>query len=361
MRLVQALGSSGRGGAERFFIRLAKALHGRGIPQALLARRASWVAGQLSTAGIATNAAWFGGKFDLVTRVKYRQTLEMMQADIAIGWTPNSVAACPRGPWVRVGRLGRSQKLDAFASCHHLIANSPRIVADVRNQGWPLGRVSYIPNFVPEVDAPPARRSAFNTPQDVPLILWLGRMEPEKGPDLMIRALAQTPDAYLWMAGTGSFEAKVKALGASLGVQGRIRFLGWRDDIHALLRAADIFVRSSRDEGLGNVLEAWANGLPVISTRSCDADHLIAGGQSGLLVPQDDPAAIASALKALFANRDYARRLGEAGRSLFKTTFSEAPVVAMYLDLCHRLREEHVSRTEHPMRYRARPGPTFAR
>ncbi|MGO9475355.1 MAG: glycosyltransferase [Rhodomicrobium sp.] len=346
MRIVQALGSSGRGGAERFFTRLVKALHARNVPQAILTRRKAWAAEQLANAGIPAQSAWFGGRFDIITRAKYRRTLQALHAAVAINWMPHAAVACPQGPWVRVARLGKCYGLDAFASCDHLIANSPRIAAHIEAQGWPPGRVTYIPNFVPEVRTAPARRAAFNTPEDAPLVLWLGRMAYDKGPDIMVRALAEVPQAYLWMAGAGPYEDAVKMLGAQMGVSGRIRFLGWRDDIHALLRAADVFVRSSRGEGLENVLEAWANGLPVISARSADTDYLLADGQTGLLTAKDDPAGLASALKALISNRDLARRLSEAGKAQFRENFSEEPVTAKYLDLCRHLKEEYAWRTK---------------
>jgi glycosyltransferase involved in cell wall biosynthesis len=361
MRIVQALGSSGRGGAERFFIRLAKALHAREIPQAVLTRRKAWAAEQLSQAGIAAQTAWFGGKFDIITRAKYRRALHALHAGIAINWMPNAAAACPEGPWVRVARLGKCYPLEAFQACDHLIANSPRIAAHIKAQGWPASRVSYIPNFVAENKTAPARRSAFNTPEDAPLVVWLGRMAHDKGPDLIVRALAETPKAYLWMAGAGAYEEDVKTLAAQLGLLPRIRFLGWRDDINALLGAADIFVRTGRGEGIGNILEAWANWLPPISARSEDTDHLIVEGETGLLVPKDDPAALAVALKSLISNRDLARRIGIAGRAKFKESFSEEPVTGAYLDLCRRLKEEYAWRARTHLFPGAGVSPEFAR
>jgi glycosyltransferase involved in cell wall biosynthesis len=346
MRIVQALASSGRGGAERFFIRLAKALHARGVPQSILTRRKAWAAEQLGNAGIPIETGWFRGKLDIFTRARYRRVLQSPGASVAINWMPNAALVCPGGPWVRVARLGKCYPLDAFAACDHLIANSPRIAAHIENQGWPASRVTCIPNFVPEICTAPARRAAFNTPEDAPLILWLGRMAHEKGPDIAVRAIAALPEAYLWMAGTGPFEDEVKKLGAQMGVSGRIRFLGWRDDIHALLKAADIFIRSARGEGLGNVLEAWANGLPVISARSEDAERVIADGESGLLVAKEDASALASALKLLISNRDLAARLGKAGQQHFRAAFSEEPVVSMYLGLCNRLQEDYAWRAQ---------------
>ena len=84
MRIVQALGSSGRGGAERFFTRMVKALHSRDIAQAILTRRKAWAAEQLAAAGIPAQTAWFGGRFDIITRAKYRRTLRAMHAAVAI-------------------------------------------------------------------------------------------------------------------------------------------------------------------------------------------------------------------------------------------------------------------------------------
>ncbi len=345
MRIVQALGSSGRGGAERFFTRLAKAFHARNIPQALLTRRKAWAAEQLEKAGIPVQTAWFGGKYDILTRAKYRRALSSLHATVAINWMPHAAAACPQGAWVKVARLGKCYQLSAFAGCDHLIASSPRIAYHIEEQGWPSNRVSLIPNFVPENNAAPARRAAFNTPEDAPLILWLGRMVREKGPDIAVRALAEVPQAYLWLAGAGSYEDAVKELAAQMGVSARIRFLGWRDDAHALLKTADFFVRTARSEGAGYLLEAFSNSVPVISSRSIDTDCLIAGGRTGLLVAKEDPAALASALNSLIANRNLASRLAEAGKTYFQAHFSEEPVIAMYLDLCSRLKEDYAWRT----------------
>lgn len=346
MRIVQALGSSGRGGAELFFTRLAKALDTREVTQVLLARRKAWAVGQLESEGVAVQTAWFGGRFDIVTRAKYRRTLRALRANVAINWMPHAAAACPPGPWVRVARLGKCYPLAAFANADHLIANSPRIAAHMEAQGWPASRLTYIPNFVPEIPAGTgaARRGAFNTPEDAPLLLWIGRMSPTAGPDLAVRALAGTRHAYLWMAGAGAYEDGIKSLAAQMGVLERIRFFGWQDDLGALLKAADIYIRSSRGEGLGHVLDAWANGLPAVASQSMDCAHLISNGETGLLVPKEDPEAMALALNAAISNRELACRIGQAGKAQFRAHFSEASVAPMYLDLCRRLTEEYAWR-----------------
>ncbi len=115
MRIVQALGSSGRGGAERFFVRLAKAFHARGIPQVLLTRRKAWAAEYLEKAGIPAQTAWFGGRFDIISRIKYRRVLQALHATVAINWMPHAITACPQGAWVKVARIGSTLSCSAHS------------------------------------------------------------------------------------------------------------------------------------------------------------------------------------------------------------------------------------------------------
>ncbi len=338
MRVVQAFGSPSKGGAERFFVRLAKALASKGVIETVLVRRGGWIDQQLSAEGVHTDGAWFGGALDLFTTYKFRRVLQQTRADIVLTFTRRTTLACPPGPWLHVGRLGNYYDIKHFLRCDHLIGITPGITDYIKQNNWPSDRVTFIPNFVPAVEATPMPRAALGTPDDAPLILWLGRMEHEKGPDIVVRALKDVPGAYLWMAGHGSFLQKVKELSGQLDLLDRVRILGWRDDIHSLLEAADIYVCASRFEAHGNiVLEAWMHGLPIVSARSPGPEHLIADGETGLLVANDDPAAMAAAFNQLIANADLAKRLGNAGRRHFLATYSEEAVTAMYLRLFEQL------------------------
>ncbi len=99
----------------------------------------------------------------------------------------------------------------------------------------------HIPNFARRRrTAEPLSRASLDTPEDAPLLLAMGRLHPVKAHDVALRPLALLPDAWLWIAGEGPLEAKLKALAATLGVADRVRFLGWRRDAAALYRTADI-------------------------------------------------------------------------------------------------------------------------
>ncbi len=117
------------------------------------------------------------------------------------------------------------------------------------------------------------------------MLLAAGRLHHNKGFDVL-RALARLPDATLWLAGTGPEQSALHALATGLGVAGRVRFLGWRDDVTTLMASVDVFVCPSRHEGLGSiVLEAWAHGCPIVATASQGPAELIRADQTGLLTP----------------------------------------------------------------------------
>jgi glycosyltransferase involved in cell wall biosynthesis len=195
--------------------------------------------------------------------------------------------------------------------------------------------VRCIPNFarVP-AEVPPLDRSSLDTPADAPLLLGMGRLHEAKAHDVSLTALRGLPDTYLWIAGAGALEAKLKGMAVALGVADRVRFLGWRTDPSALYRAADVCVFPSRYEPLGNVvIQAWAHGLPVVAAESQGPKALIRPGEDGLLVPIDDADALAAAIGSLVGEPQLRASLAAAGLARVETEFSEAAVVAQWRDL----------------------------
>src|SRR5580704_4922513 len=185
-------------------------------------------------------------------------------------------------------------------------------------------------------DAAPVSRAALGTPEGAPLALALGRLHPNKGFDLLLEALALTRDTYLWIAGDGPLRAGLQQQAALLGLVDRVRFLGWRDDISALLASADFVVSSSRHEPLGNVvIEAWSAGRAVVATASDGPATLIKDEVSGLLAPLPDSpgggvAALAHAIERVAGDRALRDRLAAGGRQAYEAEFTEDIVVARY-------------------------------
>jgi glycosyltransferase involved in cell wall biosynthesis len=240
---------------------------------------------------------------------------------------------------VHVGRLGGYYDLKYYRRCDHLIGNTRALVDWAMRRGWPRERAHYLPNFVPDTAAAaPLDRSLLATPEAAPLALALGRLHPNKGFDLLFEALAAAPAVHLWIAGEGALRRSLERLVARLGLTRRVRFLGWREDVPALLASADFLVCPSRHEPLGNVvLEAWAARLPVVATASDGPRELIEEGESGLLVPHNDAFALARAMARLADDSALRARLAVGGRRAFEADFTEAAVVDRYCKFFDRV------------------------
>lgn len=338
-RLLQAMAGADRGGAEAFFERLAPALHRAGLEQHVLIRNNPRRAQVLRDAGVAVTELPFGGLLDLQTHLGFRKAVKTFQPNVVLTWMNRASRFCPSGPFVRVGRLGGYYDLKYYRGADHLIGNTQDIVDWIVNQGWPEERVHYVPNFVAEKKAPPVSRKTFSTPETAPLILALGRLHTNKGFDVLIEALANVPEAYVWLAGEGPLRAELETQAARRGVISRMRFLGWREDVASLFAAADLFVCPSRHEPLGNVvIEAWAQGVPVVAAASEGPSQLIEDGIDGMLVPLENAAAMATAINRLIEDRLLAAHVGAAGRQAYEEQFTEAAVVARYIEFFEKVR-----------------------
>ncbi len=332
MRLMQVMAGGPQGGAEGFYERLAIALREPDIEQMLAFRREPGRAARLRQAGLAISEHAFGGALDLLTPWQLRNVAAKFRPDVTISWMNRGSRMAPDRPGVLAGRLDGYYKLKNFRRCQHLIGITPGICDYAVNAGWPRERVHLIPNFVAgDLQATPQPRGDLDTPEGAPLLLALGRLHPVKGYDVLLRALANVPDAYLWIAGEGAEAARLGRLAEDLKVSARVRWLGWRQDVGALYRAADLCVSSSRFESFGHVIaEAWAHHKPIVSTDVVGPAGTIRNGADGLLVPKDDPGALADAIKTLIADPQRAAAMADAGRDTFLARYSEPVVVSQY-------------------------------
>ncbi len=333
------MAGAANGGAELFYERMTIALAAAGQAVLPVIRANSARAARLRAAGLSPRQHRFGGPFDLLTKPRLRRELRAFQPGLAIAWMSRAAAHLPRGSWVTAGRLGGYYDLKYYRNCRHLIGNTHGIVAWIRAQGWPPQAVHYLPNFVGDFAATaPVARASLGVPSGAMLILGLGRLHTVKGFDTLLRAAALLPEAHVVIAGEGPERPRLQALIGELNLGSRAKLLGWRDDSGALLKAADLFISSSRHEPLGNmVLEAFSAGCPVLAARAEGPSEVIRDGADGILVPVDDAAALAAAAATLLADPKARAALAAAGRRRFETEFSQTEVVAAWLDLCRRI------------------------
>lgn len=329
------------GGAEAFFERLCVALAHAGADQHAAIRTHERRSRLLAAAGVPVTQLRFGGKLDLLTGRRLNVLAKSYQPDVVLAWMNRGAAFMPAGPFVKAARLGGYYDLKYYRRCDHLIGNTPDLRDYLIKQGWPSDRTWYLPNFVDDRALPAQDRAALNTPAGAPLLLCLGRLHRNKGFDTALNAIADLPDAYLWIAGEGPEREALARQADDLDVADRVRFLGWRNDVPALLAAADIFLCSSRHEPLGNmVIEAWAHGTPVVAAASQGPSQLIAHGVNGLLCPVDDAAALARAADSLIKDPGLAQELAGAGNAAYRGQYTEGHVVQQYQDFFDRISAE---------------------
>jgi glycosyltransferase involved in cell wall biosynthesis len=167
---------------------------------------------------------------------------------------------------------------------------------------------------------------------------WLavGRFEAAKDHPTMLRAFARVlgewPDAVLLLVGRGSLKTETEALAATLGLNGRVRFVGTREDVPEFMTVADGYVMSSAWEGMPMVLlEAGAAGLPIVATRVGGNQEVVQEGVTGLLVPPSDPQALADGMVRLMALPESERRaMGRRGCEYVRQHYGLGAVVARY-------------------------------
>ena len=313
------------GGAELFFERLVLAMHGAGDAVLPAIRRDAGREVRLAQAGLLPLSLAFGGALDMLTRPRLRAALRRFAPRVVVAWMNRAARMTPNGDWTLVGRLGGYYDLGYYRHCTHLIGNTRGIRDWIVSQGWPEARVHHLPNFVPDLlRAAPA---VLPVPPGAPVVLALGRLHVNKAFDVLVRALPHLPGVHAVIAGEGPERAALEALARQEGVSGRLHLLGWRTDQAALLAACDVFVCPSRHEPLGNVIiEAFSAARPIVAADAAGPLELIQPGL-GLLVPRDDPRALAHAITAMLDDPALADRMACDGRACFERDHAMAPVL----------------------------------
>lgn len=331
--LAQIMAGGQQGGAEAYFEKLCHAFAGEAFirQQQLFLRPHTERLQRL--AGFSAHSCSFGGMLDFTTKKHLKRSFQQNPPDVALAWMNRAARFTPAGSWKRIGRLGGYYDLKYYRDFDLLVGNTPLVVDYMIKAGWPAAKTAYIPNFCEASGAEPIDRDLFNTPQDVPLLLLLARLHPVKAVDIAIQAMKYIPDAYLWIAGEGNLRGELEKLAQDLAVDHRIRFLGWRENKAALMQSADVCVFPSRFEPLGNVIiEAFAEGLPVVAADSDGPRQLIEHGDNGLLVPIDAPEKLAEAVCALLQNKEIALQMAARAQERARLEFSRGVVMQKWYD-----------------------------
>lgn len=269
-------------------------------------------------------AAWFWSLFVAVPYI-----VSLRGGDVP-GFRPYDFARQHRllAPWLR--RVWRR--------AHAVVANSQGL-HDLGARFEPQVPIAIIPNGVD------AERFQVAARQWAPArLLFVGRVVYQKGIDLLLAALAglTTPEWHLTIVGDGPRRAELAAQAEQLGIAPRVNFTGWKSgaELAAAYAQANLFAYASRHEGMPNaLLEAMASGLPAVATRIAGNEELVVPGETGLLVPAEDVAALRGALATLMADPAQRQRYGAAARKRAQTRYSWQAVAQQYAALLDQATE----------------------
>lgn len=210
------------------------------------------------------------------------------------------------------GALWNALRAATYPAADVLVVQTERIASWFRRRLLRSPPVVVIPNPVLVTTLP----SPAPSPDSQPFVLAAGRLVPQKGFDVLIRAFALAAPTFvdLAIAGEGPHLHQLQSLAEDLGIQAKVHFLGNQPDLAGLMRRAQLFVLPSRYEGMPNVLlEALAAGVASIATDTEGARTILRDGEFGLLVPKDDAPALGRAIAHLLTDNQERRKLAAGG------------------------------------------------
>ena len=223
----------------------------------------------------------------------------------------------------------------AYRCATKVVANSSAARAILEQEGVPGSAIAVIANGI---DTTAFTDKPLKTPGAPRRIITVANLRPEKSHETLIAAAgelaADFPDVQFQIVGDGPRRAELQALVRARNLDRTVVFLGHREDVPDLLRAADAFVLPSRSEAFPNgAIEAMAAGLPVVASAAGGLLDLIEPGRTGLLVAPENAGALAAALRRLFTEPELARRLGESGQAQVRQRYSFERMVASFEEL----------------------------
>lgn len=365
------------GGTETLVLRLSQQLKARGIDVFIVTRHHAGLARAEDVDGISVYRVGWGDAHPVIAALSYicgalrvlytrRRRYHVMHCHLM--FSPMTIGLLAQGllrkPLVinphRSGAIGDvgmlrlsrpitgSLRLLAARQWGRAFVSISRAITDeLRGIGVAPARIWSIPNGVDSAHfspADPASRSQARRMSglpDLPLVVFVGGLVPEKGLDTLLAAwslLAQElPQARLVLVGRGELHVTLLAQAQQLGIADRVIFAGSTDKVVAYLHAADAFVLPSYAEGLPiALLEAMACGLPCVATNIDGSKQLIADGVSGRLVPAGDPIALAAALIAALTVPE-AQHWGRQARRQILAHYTLPAITEQYITLYRSL------------------------
>ncbi len=356
MHVAQLIETDGPGGAEQVVVRLASGLVRRGHRSvvAVLSGRDGWVRDRLSGVAAPVHTLQLARPIDPAFVWRLARWVRASGADVVhaheftmavYGTLAARLAGRPVVVTMHGGagferRVRRRLALRLAARLAHRMIGVSRATSDrlTAALGIDAGRIVTVPNGVPEPAGSRERaRRQLGLDAHHQLVLAVGNLYPVKDHATLVAAAALLDRGRAWtiaIAGRGDERQAIDAAIQRHQLGDRVRLLGLRDDVQELLAATDIWVSSSRSEGMPlSMLEAMRAGRPIVATAVGGVPEAITNEVTGLLVPPEDPQALAWAMQRLLDDRRLAEALGKAARSVAADRFSDERMLDAHLAL----------------------------
>ncbi|MHB8301714.1 MAG: glycosyltransferase family 4 protein [Acidobacteriaceae bacterium] len=361
MKVLHMISSGGMYGAEAVILNLSRTLNEASHCSTLgVFSNSSHPNVQLHASaakeGIESHLVPCKGQMDRTVTAKIRELAAQTQADVvhAHGYKADVYAYLAL----------RGSDMPLVSTCHNWIDDSQLVYCygvvdrmvlrkyaaavavseDVKRRllraGVKAGNIHIVRNGIdlgPYEHAPPTLREDFAS-EDAPIVGLIGRLSKEKGVDIFLRAAARVliefPGTKFVVVGDGPDRAELESLIDELKIRNSIAMLGRRDDMPSVYASLDVMVSSSRKEGLPmSILEGMASRRPLVATAVGEVPTVVQDGRTGLLIPAENVAALATAIAELLRNSALRERLGISARELVEAEFSAARMAADYLNV----------------------------
>jgi glycosyltransferase involved in cell wall biosynthesis len=356
--VLHLIDTTGPGGAETVFTDLARGLDPSRFRSVAVTAGPGWVEDTIAAGGVQRHTVKQRGRFALryvreLGRLAESERVDIIHAHLvgasvyaslaAIGsaipvlCTIHGHADLPRADRFRLLRYG---VLRLGAS--HVVAVSESLRREFQaRSGFPAERTSVVYNGIDLESFHPGDgakvRQELGVSNGEFVFGALGNIRGPKAYDVLLRAAAllatdSVPSRVVIVGDTGgTVYPGLAALASSLGLGARVTFAGFRQDVPEVLRAFDALALSSRTEGFSlATVQAMATGIPVVATRSGGPEEILEDGITGLLVPTDDPAALAAAMRRLRDQPDLRDRLARAGPQSVRARFNRTSMIEAY-------------------------------
>jgi glycosyltransferase involved in cell wall biosynthesis len=321
---------------------LVSGLADAGIENLLVCPEGSAVAAGAYGAGVEVAAVPMGGDLDFgfISRLarlieRYGPDLVHLHSRRGADWLGALAARRCRRPAVLTRRVTNPEPPWVvpvkYKLYQRVIAISQAIADGLTEAGVRADKIRLVHSAVPPAAANGWERArfleTFDLPSDAVVVGMAAQFIRRKGHDVLIRALpalrVSHPDLRFLLFGKGPLFGDVRRQLEAGFLDDRVSLIGFRDDFREFIGCLDLLVHPALDEGLGVVLlEAAAAGVPVVATPVGGIPEIVRDGETGLLVPPEDPAALARAIHQLIDDAPARRAMGEAGRRLVDESFS---------------------------------------